>query len=197
MGHLETGAKKRLRRGQIERIILGTLAVSGIAMLALAAPKTLALLKHADPHWMQKCDPRQRLYVIASRLKRKGLVVFERASSGNTRMQLTEKGRRAAEHATLGDPLPRAKKWDGMWRILMFDIPEKHRRMRDRVRTILSGFGFVLLQDSVWVFPYDCEDTITLLKTELRLGSKLLYVIAHAIENDKRLRKHFDLPPSA
>ena len=193
MGHLETKSRKRLRRGQFESAILGTLALAGIAAVALAAPNVLQLLKHVDPDWMRKRDPRERLYVVASRLKRKGLVVFVK-EDGRTRMRLSEKGKAAAQRALLGQPLPRAFRWDRRWRMLVFDIPEKRRKLRDKVRSIVSGFGFVRLQDSVWVFPYDCEDIITILKTELKLGTQMLYVIADAIEYDVPLRRHFDLP---
>lgn len=192
MGTMEENSKKRLRRGHLEAAILSALALAGIAAVAIAAPNALKLLKHIDPAWITKGDPRDRLYVVASRLKRKGLVKFEKVH-GKTRMLLTEKGRAAAQRALLGTPLPRGMRWDRKWRMLIFDIPEKRRGLRDKIRSILSGFGFVRLQDSVWIFPYDCEDVIALLKTELRLGIQMRYVIADAIEHDGPLREQFDL----
>ena len=192
MVKLEANSKKRMRRGQLEAIILNTLAFAGIAALAMAAPNALKLLKHVDPDWIMKRNPRQRLYEVGSKLKRKGLVRFEKIE-GKTKMVLTAKGRAAAQKAMLGSPLPHKIRWDERWRMLVFDVPEKRRALRDKVRSIVAGFGFVRLQDSVWVFPYDCEDVITLLKTELRLGTQMLYVIADAIEYDKPLRTHFNL----
>jgi len=192
MGTMEAASRKRLRRGQLEAAILNTLTLTGIVAVGLAAPPMLKLLKHVDPDWIIKRDPRDRLYVVASRLKRKGLIKFEKVQ-GKTRMLLTEQGRARARRAILGNPLPRKKRWDERWRILIFDIPESKRALRDKVRSIVSGFGFVRLQDSVWVFPYDCEDIITLLKAELRLGTQMLYIIADAIEYDKPLREQFDL----
>lgn len=192
MGTMEVTSRKRLRRGQLEAAVLNTLTLAGIVAVGLAAPPLLKLLKHIDPDWIMKCDPRDRLYVVASRLKRKGLVKFETVHE-KTRMRLTEKGKVAARRAILGNPLPHKRRWDERWRILIFDIPESKRALRDRVRSIVSGFGFVRLQDSVWVFPYDCEDVITLLKAELRLGTQMLYIIADAIEYDKPLREQFRL----
>ena len=49
------------------------------------------------------------------------------------------------------------------------------------------------LQDSVWVYPYDCEDILTLLKTDLGVGKDVLYLIVEEMENDKYLREEFDL----
>ena len=49
------------------------------------------------------------------------------------------------------------------------------------------------MQDSVWVYPYDCEDILTLLKTDLGVGKYILYLIVDELENDKHLREFFDL----
>ena len=76
---------------------------------------------------------------------------------------------------------------------MIFDIPEKRHSLRARARGIVAGFGFVRLQDSVWAYPYDCEEAIALLKTELHIGKDLLYIIADAVEHDVPLRKQFGL----
>lgn len=85
------------------------------------------------------------------------------------------------------------KKWDGKWRILIFDISEKRKRDRDKLRFILRSIGFFKLQNSVWVYPYDCEDLINLLKTDLHIGKAILYIVADKIEYDINLKKRFDL----
>ena len=45
----------------------------------------------------------------------------------------------------------------------------------------------------MWVYPYDCEDIIGLLKTDFGVGKDVLYIIADEIENDRHLRHEFDL----
>ena len=77
--------------------------------------------------------------------------------------------------------------------MLVFDIPERRRAVRTKIRAALISLGFVRLQDSVWVYPYDCEDLITLLKTDFKVGKDVLYVIADRIEFDKPLRILFGL----
>ncbi|MBI4999229.1 CRISPR-associated endonuclease Cas2 [Candidatus Gottesmanbacteria bacterium] len=47
------------------------------------------------------------------------------------------------------------KPWDRKWRIVVFDIPEKSRKNRDYLRTKLYELGFGMLQESVWVTPFD------------------------------------------
>lgn len=86
--------------------------------------------------------------------------------------------------------------WDKKWRILVFDIKEERRKLRDYIRGKLENLGFRRIQDSVFVFPYDCEDLIALLKADFKVGHDLLYIIADEIENDRWLRECFDLPPA-
>lgn len=47
------------------------------------------------------------------------------------------------------------KKWDRKWRIVIFDIKEKDRKNRDVLRIKLRELGFGMIQESVWISPYD------------------------------------------
>ena len=178
----------------MENILLGSIAVAGVAGIALLAPPTLRLLKNVDPEWLLKRDPSRRLRESALRLKRKGLVEFKN-EHGKKRLRLTLRGERVVGSIWNETyQLQKPRKWDGKWRLVIFDIPEKKRPTRDKIRHLVSRLGFLRLQDSVWVYPYDCEELMTLLKTDLKIGRALLYVIADAIEFDKPIRRHFGLP---
>jgi len=57
--------------------------------------------------------------------------------------------------------LPEIKKelvQDGKVRILVFDIPETKRSVRDKFRRHIRTLGFKKHQQSVWVSEYDCEN---------------------------------------
>ncbi len=86
------------------------------------------------------------------------------------------------------------KRWDKRWRVLVFDIPEAKKSLRDRIRRTLESIGFQQLQRSVWVYPYDCEEWVTLWKAEFKIGSEMLYMIVDSIEGESRLRRAFSLP---
>ena len=90
--------------------------------------------------------------------------------------------------------MAKKKKWDRRWRVVIFDIPERRKSVRDRLRRFMDTYGFVRLQDSVWVYPHDCEDLIALAKAEFRIGYDVLYMIVERIERDGHLREHFGLP---
>ena len=87
------------------------------------------------------------------------------------------------------------KKWDGKWRALIFDIREEKKYIRDRVRHTLFTFGFYRLQDSVWVFPYDCEEVLELLRTKYRIRYGAQFLLVERLSNDRCLRQHFHLIP--
>lgn len=48
-----------------------------------------------------------------------------------------------------------SKPWDGKWRIVVFDIAEKERSLRNFLRDKLTSLGFGKLQESVYVTPLD------------------------------------------
>ena len=109
-------------------------------------------------------------------------------------LTLTDAGEQKLKKWALQDfRIKKPRKWDKKWRIIAFDISEKRKKERNLIRFTLSRIGFVKLQNSVWLYPYDCEEFITLLKTDFQLGKTLLYIVADEIEGDKLLLKHFDL----
>jgi len=94
------------------------------------------------------------------------------------------------KHITLATP----RRWDKKYRIIIFDIKETRRGARDTLRIWLTQLGFIQLQRSVWVYPYECQEVVTLLKAHIHIGKDVLYLTADFIENDRWLRKAFDLP---
>ncbi len=187
MGVLEQRSKKRAARNNVQKLVLKTIKVAGVLSLALVAPNVLgAMMKLGwKPHKNQKS-------VIArarDTLLRKGLVQF-----ANGKLRITDAGSSVLRRLDQTDYARTTNMvWDGKWRIIIFDIPEPRRKVRIKLRRTLHAIGFVRLQDSVWVFPYNCEDLIALLKADFRIGKDLLYIIADEIESDYTLRKHFNL----
>lgn len=110
-------------------------------------------------------------------------------------LRLTHKGAARLRQLELKDfKLKKPRRWDYKWRMLIFDIPEYRKLLRDKIRRTLIAIGFVHLQHSVWVYPYSCDDLVALLKSDFKIGKDLLYLIVDSIENDRHLRKQFGLP---
>lgn len=88
-------------------------------------------------------------------LKRKGYIHIEQLS-GKRGILLTKKGDERVLHIQQKLGL-QPKRKDGKWQMIIFDIPEKKKKLREILRSTLRFFGYEYLQDSVWVCPYDVE----------------------------------------
>ncbi|MDP2648840.1 MAG: CRISPR-associated endonuclease Cas2 [bacterium] len=191
---IEDEIKRRARRGSIERAVIGTLFVGGVLTVGIMAPKVLGLMRREHVDAVLPQDPKQRLRETLLRLKRKGMVAFEKRGNKNY-PYLTKKGIEQAERLKIGSlSIPKPLRWDRRWRIVIFDIPQDKNALRDRIRSMLLNLGFYKLQHSVWVYPHDCEEIVALLKLNQGVRSEVLYIIADAIEYDHPIREHFSLP---
>ncbi len=185
MGALEGISKKNTRRRNLKRVVLGTVALAGLIGVSLLAPNSLQYLKKLGmlPGKRQK----ESINACRDRLIRRGFVEYH-----GRMLRLTRAGE--IELRRMGWSTPeKPKKWDGKWRVLIFDIPERKKSQREKVRRTLTNVGFVRLQDSVWLYPYDCEDLITLLKADFHIGRDVLYLIVDMLEYDRPYRKMFNL----
>ncbi|MEK7156796.1 MAG: hypothetical protein AAB790_03230 [Patescibacteria group bacterium] len=191
MGKLEKEARSRRRWGQVQYALLAVVGISGLLLVTAAAPNALKLLKYLPKN---KYRFGNQAKSGLSRLADKGYVKFVEAH-GKKHAELTERGRRELLllQQKFENSASKRRRWDKRWRIVSFDISEKVAGKRVSLRRTMQSFGFYRLQDSVWVYPYDCEDVIGLLKTNLGLGSAVLYMIVEKIENDRRLREHFEV----
>ena len=79
------------------------------------------------------------------------------------------------------------KKWDCKWRMVIFDIPDEDKNDRDAFRWRLKAIGFYQLQESVFVFPFDCKDYIDYLKDLYQIGRCVQYIVADAIDTQTDL----------
>lgn len=181
----------RRKIGIVGEVILTTIGVAGVLTVAMAIPGAAKLLggvvaKH-----------RQRDYYYKNKLSSliKNGLIKKTTVGGKVNLQLTPKGNLVLNSMMVSKPtIPR--RWDGRWRIVMFDIWERSRTKRDKFRRELKTFGFIQLQQSVWVYPYDCQEYIMLLRTNLRFGKNIRYIVADYIDGEKHLLQKFDLSKS-
>ena len=188
MGEIEKKFRRRKSKDDIQKAVLTTIKFAGLLSVALVAPNAVQCLNSFGliP------GKRQKEVMARSRdqLIKDGLLKYE-----NKFISLTPKGQARLDLLEIINwKMNKPKKWDGRWRLLIFDIPEKRKPLREKVRNTLFDIGFQRLQDSVWIYPYDCEDLINLLKADFRVGKDLIYLIVDSIENDKSFRKSFSLP---
>jgi len=193
---VEEKVQKRAKRQKIQQAVLSSLYLTAGLGLILTAPNAVRLLKYVEKYIGPKPRLNRRISQAINRLRERGLI--ERVNTGKgVALRLTSKGARLAETIEEEEKqyeIKKPRRWDNKWRIVTFDIWERRRSVRDRFRMLLKRNGFVKIQNSVWVYPYDCEELFVFLRTNLRLGKGILYIVAEEIENDSTLRKHFGLP---
>lgn len=108
--------------------------------------------------------------------------------------QITEKGSELARRFEYDSVhLKQEKRWDGQWRIVIFDIPEKLRTKRNILRGALKRIGFIKIQQSVWVYPYDVSDLLILIRKDLSLYRFVVYILADTIERERNIAQRFGL----
>jgi len=177
--------KKRQEKIDYKEVVLKTIFAVSVLSVAVMAPNALQMFS-----FLKKKDKYQVQHRVKSKtleLMRSGYV--EKKMDG---LHLTLKGQGAllkySDYAT-----KKPKKWDGLWTIVSYDILDKKKTIRDSLRFQLKRIGFIQLQKSVWVFPYDCPELIYLVKTEWKLKDELVYIRAKYISREKKLKKYFDL----
>jgi len=69
---------------------------------------------------------------------------------------------------------PKKFKWDGVWRVVIFDIPEENKRVRYVLRETLKILGFRPLQKSVWISKRNFTKEIRKWVKELKLSQYIL-----------------------
>ncbi len=181
-----------IQHSLITRTILGVIATAGIVGVAAVAPGAFQLVRLLRKSTVRRYEAPSYIRRTIKSLQKRGLVRVT-VKSGEMRVYLTEKGEREVLKYQIKEKCLLQGHWDKKWRIIIFDIEERRRFARDGIRSDMEELGLVRLQDSVWVYPFDCEEVVTLLKAHYKLGKQLVYITAGDIENDTWLRKQFNL----
>jgi phenylacetic acid degradation operon negative regulatory protein len=105
--------------------------------------------------------------------------------------QLTQKGELEALLAKA--KLPHQGKWDGKWRMVIFDIPEDHKDKRNLLRLLLKKNNFYMLQASVYVSPHAFNREAVTYLQETKLSPYIRIIKVEEMDNDTDLKKHFHL----
>jgi len=117
----------------------------------------------------------------------------EEKADGSYTILLTDKGKLKTLTYHFQEMKIKKKNWDGKWRIVIFDIPEKLKKSRDALRRKLKNLGFYELQKSAFVFPYQCQNEIEFVIEFFNLRKYVRFGILERIDNGLYLKKIFNL----
>lgn len=171
-------------------------------LLLLAAGLALGLSRSPLTHWRILRSPpralrdidRQYLYRILREFRKERLVSYRERDNGNIDIVLTEEGKRRTLVFKLDSlQIKKPGKWDGWWRVVLYDIPEKKKLAREALRGKLKKLGFREWQKSVWVHPYPCRDKIDFIVEVFDLRAHVRYAEFIKPTNEAELKLRFKL----
>jgi DNA-binding transcriptional regulator PaaX len=173
-----------------QKILL--LLYAGISLGFTYTPnRQYRILKNLCREW-RKID-RNKLRDDIRALYKSHLVETKENPDGSLTYILTDKGKLKTLTYHFQNMEITKDKWDGKWRLVVFDIPEKLKHARNAIREKLKEIGFYELQKSVFVFPYHCQDEIDFVIEFFNLRKFVRFGTMDFIDNDLHLREVFNL----
>ena len=167
-------------------------AAAGSALISplLAAGVTALLVAvGATGYFLYKRDFEREV----KRLKKRGFIALRKTDKGWV-VKITKKGQKRLQQYQIRKMLlPRPKKWDGKWRLVIFDVPEKFVYSRDAMRDNFKRLGFYNFQRSTLAYPHACREEVQTIADYYELDEYITYLETSFIDIDGQLRRHFAL----
>lgn len=181
---------KKFQRNELVKEILKI--SSGLIVIGalIVAPGLAEIYRYFKAY---KRAERNRIRNVIRKLEGKKYIRLEN-SGDNQLLTITPAGKKEILKYEYDEiEIKKPKKWDGKWRVVIFDIPEKKKKVRDQINFKLREIGFISLQKSTFVLPYECRNEIEFIRSHFSLRKEIRYIYAMEIDNQVELIKKFDL----
>lgn len=168
-----------------DRLLLG-LAFSADIVIPAALRAMRGLPPQSLSLWGPSDYKKENFYSLTSRLTKTGFME-KIIKDGQPYIRLSNQGK-----TKLRRDFPlfamQKKPWDGYWRLVIFDISETSRYIRDILREKLKNLGFGRLQQSIYISPYDFEeDIVEFLESHKLLGKAFVLTAKHHLMGDAQI----------
>jgi len=169
--------------------------VNGLLFFIYEGTKLLPIPFESPYQWAHRTlhMERSNFYANLFALEKRG-VVRVISKEGKKFIQITQKGE--LKVLLNKSKLLASGKWDGKWRLIIYDIPEVANYLRDGFRRLLKERGFIKLQSSVFISPYPLNPGALEYLKSTGLIKFIRIIRVDAIDDDKYLRKRFHLSKS-
>jgi len=164
--------KTKAKYGAISKLILKLIAAGALTSLAGLSKNPTKTNRALD----DLCDyGEQQIKRCLIHLRMQRYIKYS-AKDLDMPLVLTKKGLMRLNARTIKDILMRIakKRWDHLWRMVVFDIPETKRVSRNCFRKGLRDMGFFPYQQSMYVTPFACENIIWDLARKYRVAKYIL-----------------------
>jgi len=184
-----------IKRNNLTKDTLRKIAIAGV--IVVAATTSPYFLSHVIEHYFHDRSKKaaqaraRKLY----ELKRRKLLSFKELGAGKVHIELSHYGKKLVRRYDLEDMrLQKPKRWDGWWRVIIFDIPERDKWAREGFREKLKVLGLFQLQKSVFVTPYPCEEEVSFLVSVFSIASFVRLLKTKDLSADEELCSYFGVP---
>lgn len=182
----------------VKRVLLYVGAGASIAVSfasprfgTLAARGFLKEMNKGNSNW--KSFNTSYLKQTLRRLEKQDLIE-RKMINGDEIFCITRNGKTKLLNFALDDlNISQPKKWDGKWRVILYDIQVGRKHEQEAMRRMLKKLGFYQVQKSVYVIPYSCFDEIEYLRSYFDIRAEIKYWLVERIEDDSIYRTYFGL----
>ena len=184
-----------VRKGTLTSDTLLKIAkVGGMVLIAGTSPYFLHRL--AREFFKDTPEDRRARARKVRELEQRKLINFTHLKGGEMRVELSQRGKKLVRQYDLeAMQIKKPPRWDGMWRIILYDIPTHHRKASDAFRRKLRSLGLFQLQKSVWVSAYECLTELEFLCTifDISFDDHVYYFHSQEIPCAQEIKKFFSL----
>ena len=150
------------------------------------------VLKKASKEW-KKINERYLRETI-KRLYQSKLIDYKEDNDGTVMLTLSEKGKsRILKYDIDKIEIKKPARWDKLWRLVVFDIPEDKNLGRKALAAKLKELGFYPMQKSVFIYPYECKDEIDFITEIFELSPYVRFLRVKDIDIELDLKERFYL----
>ncbi len=173
-----------IKIGEREKDILKAIGLGMIVVGSLVMPNLPIILVP----FLKKQGPR-RFKETLHNLEEKGVIYL----SGD-KVKLTVEGKKLLEAIEIQDiTIKKSPRWDSIWRLVSYDIPENFKHQRNWFRNSLKQWGFKQIQKSLWVLPWECEQEVAVITHYLRVSPYVIVMQTDHLPREKQLKEYFNL----
>ena len=182
------------RKAQITQVTLCVLAVASMPALIFIAAAMGNAVQVFKQFERSKHFSEGQIRNSMNHLRRKRLIEYVSDKNGKVTVRITQKGKTRLRVFDIElMKIDKPKRWDGKWRLVMFDIPMRFTKGREALRFHLKDLNFFQFQKSAWIYPYPCEDEIIFIADFFGVGKYVEVLIVDSVLREEKIKKYFNL----
>jgi len=150
------------------------------------------IVKNIAKEW-KKINERS-LRESIKKLYQSKIIDYKENNNGTVELILTDAGKKKILLYDLEKlKIDKPPKWDNLWRLVIFDIPENKKQARMAMSSKLKELGFYPMQKSVFIHPYECKDEIDFVTELFNIVPYVRFLRVKDVDIELDLKNRFHL----